>query len=243
MTESPRRHSLGGIGGNALPISNRHAGATLLETLVVIGIIAVLIAILLSVVMRVRFAANRAVCASNLRQIGALLHAYANDNRGEIPAIYAGYDGTSGEPPRPTAYFNSLVVATGGVGLLLSPPIGSAQPGYVRSARIFICPGELAAEQDEYRTDGGDGFVWDSRWPDRLPTELGGMSYCYNYVPEGGDWYQYRYGMWGIKEEPHWHRGDFGGLERHNLGRAASKAVMVERTLYIYDQLQAGPPA
>ena len=61
------------------------------------------------------------------------------------------------------------------------------------------------------------------------------MSYCYNYVPEGGDWYQYRYGMWGIKEEPHWHRGDFAGLERHNLGRAASKAVMVERTLYIYD--------
>jgi prepilin-type N-terminal cleavage/methylation domain-containing protein/prepilin-type processing-associated H-X9-DG protein len=52
---------------------------TLIELLVVIGIIAALSAILLPVLGMVRDGARKAVCASNLRQIGIAMLAYAND--------------------------------------------------------------------------------------------------------------------------------------------------------------------
>jgi prepilin-type processing-associated H-X9-DG protein len=60
---------------------NRRVAFTLVELLVVLGIIVVLIALLLTVVAGVRAAAAKAACANNLRRIGHGLVAYDQDYR------------------------------------------------------------------------------------------------------------------------------------------------------------------
>jgi prepilin-type N-terminal cleavage/methylation domain-containing protein/prepilin-type processing-associated H-X9-DG protein len=63
----------------------RSGGFTLVELLVVIGIIALLIAILLPALARARESARRSACLSNLRQLGQAFNLYANQYHGYIP--------------------------------------------------------------------------------------------------------------------------------------------------------------
>ena len=75
---------------------NRRCRAfTLVELLVVVGIIAVLIGILLPVLGRAREQAQRISCANQLKQLGAAVHMYANESKGRLP--FGGRDGNPDE--------------------------------------------------------------------------------------------------------------------------------------------------
>ncbi len=61
-------------------------GFTLVELLVVVGIIALLVGLLLPVLGSARRSGEAAVCGSNLRQLHAAVVLYANDHGGRAPA-------------------------------------------------------------------------------------------------------------------------------------------------------------
>lgn len=68
-----------------LAMNSRRRAFTLVELLVVLGIIAVLLALLMPVLARSRREARGVVCLSNLRQLGSLFHGYLSENKGKAP--------------------------------------------------------------------------------------------------------------------------------------------------------------
>ena len=75
----------------------RRAAFTVIELLVVIGIVGVLLAILLPAVEHARHKAYIDKCASNLRQIGLAVSMYENENHGQWPRT--AYDPATAQTP------------------------------------------------------------------------------------------------------------------------------------------------
>src|SRR5215212_5318129 len=99
LTLCPLPHSAFSILHSAfdseVPMRQRKA-FTLVELLVVIGIIAVLIAILMPALSRARSSANLVKCQSNLRQIYSAIAVYVNENQGFLPRSSDLNGGSSG---------------------------------------------------------------------------------------------------------------------------------------------------
>jgi type II secretory pathway pseudopilin PulG len=113
-------------------MKRRQTGAfTLVELLVVIGIIAVLVGILMPALNRARKAAVNANCLSNLHDIGNMLQIYANEYKDKVPLGYL-------QNRRHESYLISVYTSTGETWYPSIGPIYMAK--HMADGRSWYCP-------------------------------------------------------------------------------------------------------
>jgi prepilin-type N-terminal cleavage/methylation domain-containing protein len=122
-----------------LPATSRRkrAAFTLVELLVVIGIIAVLIAILLPALSKAREMAKRTACASNLRSLAELALMYANQSKGRFPLAV---EDMSGPRLNPQFIIDEMYTSFGFNDVLYSGGALAGTPNGVPIDNTWICP-------------------------------------------------------------------------------------------------------
>jgi prepilin-type N-terminal cleavage/methylation domain-containing protein/prepilin-type processing-associated H-X9-DG protein len=109
--------------------SNAH-GFTLMELLVVIGIIGILAGLLMPALSQAKQKANRIKCLNHLKQLGLALTMYASDHDGQFP-------------PRRRGETNTWV--------------GRLQP-YYRDVQVLKCPNDRFFERRSYVINGWNDY-------------------------------------------------------------------------------------
>ena len=139
---------------------------TLIELLVVISVIALLMAVLLPVLGRVRKQAKSLVCQANLRQWGIGFSAYVGDHDGRMPAGYTPEVLTS----REVAWFLSLKpYTTDYEDMLLCPTTSRA-----RTSRLSELAWFYHRWEDDPHIFGSYGYnLWTVRSHDRVGGHAG----------------------------------------------------------------------
>jgi prepilin-type N-terminal cleavage/methylation domain-containing protein len=133
----------------------RRRGFTLVELLVVIGIIALLISILLPALNKARESANRTKCMANMKQVMTALMNYCTDNKGAIivPPGYTEGVGTAGRSyymQNPGTWDGVLNYTTGEFMRYLAVSPGTRE-------QLMTCPSEYGLNPRPTARSAGSG--------------------------------------------------------------------------------------
>lgn len=125
------------------PACNLRRGFTLMETLVIIGILVVLLSIFVPYGLSIRESNRRVTCADNLRQIRNALQSYAGNNGSDFPRVvydselrpygYSAFTGADDENPFAAGSKVHPNDVTASLWLLV-------RTGLVPETRVFVCP-------------------------------------------------------------------------------------------------------
>jgi prepilin-type N-terminal cleavage/methylation domain-containing protein/prepilin-type processing-associated H-X9-DG protein len=140
--------------------TSKRPGFTVIELLVVIGIIAALLALIFPAIQRIRATADQLRCANNMRQIGIALHLYHGDRR----ALPPGCSYKNGTDPYPHMAWCTRILPYleqdaawqtadrefRRVSFFLGPPVHTS---LAKEMTIFVCP------TDGRRSGDAGGFV------------------------------------------------------------------------------------
>src|SRR5687767_2226551 len=141
--------------GRDVKCGPRRRGFTLVELLVVIGIIAVLISILLPTLRGVRRQAMLVQCSSNMKQLSMAMLMYIQDNKGKFPA--AEFSTIAGHYPQGWWWPNELVrgnyIKAPGLSVYKAPGSSTSQKIFNRS-NVFRCPEGI---EEDAGISGGAG--------------------------------------------------------------------------------------
>lgn len=154
--------------------SHQRRAFTLVEMLIVIGIIALLTAVLLPVLARVRETGRRTACMSNMKQLGQAFHLYTQDwNRtypypGNFQAWADGGHWVSGDANVAIADLTTFEYVAG----TKAKPENGALYGYVKNGSVYICPSNKDGEKKRltYSMNCALGGLKDVRL--RTPAEI-----------------------------------------------------------------------